>query len=69
MAVTAEQNSKSTFVPICITQAVCIVVILIAMLVIKFQFTGSWQKIRKFCIDNVLEQTKITAQFNEDVNT
>lgn len=57
---------KNMFVPICITQAVCVAVILIAVLIIKFFFSGSYAKIKDWCHNNFLEETKITAVFDEE---
>ncbi len=61
-----KATAKNMFVPICITQAICVAVILIAVLIIKFFFAGSYAKIQDWCHNNFLEETKITAVFDED---
>ena len=63
---TIEKNAKNMFVPICITQAICVVVILIAVLIIKFFFDGSYIKLQDWCHNNFLEQTKTTTVFDEE---
>ncbi len=60
---------KNMFVPICITQAVCIAVILIAVLIIKFFFDGSYTKLQNWCGHNVLEQTVIIEEPYEETNS
>ena len=60
---------KNMFVPICITQAICIATILIAILIIKFFFDGSYQKLQKWCTENVLDKTKISVVFDEESGT
>lgn len=64
-----EIKPKNMFVPICITQAVCIAVVLIAVLVIKFFFNGSYVKLQKWCENNFLEQTVISDVFNEEADS
>lgn len=64
-----EIKPKNMFVPICITQAICIATILIAVLIIKFFFGGSYQKLKKWCGENVLEETRISAVFDEESST
>ena len=61
-----EIVAKNMFVPICITQTLCIAVILIAVLIIKFFFDGSYKKLQKWCDNNFLEQTVISDVFNEE---
>lgn len=60
---------KNMFVPICITQAVCIAVILIAVLIIKFFFDGSYTKLQNWCEYNVLEQTVINDATYEETSS
>ncbi len=57
---------KNMYVPICITQTICVAVILIAVLIIKFFFGSSFSKLEKWCQSNIFEQTKITANFDEE---
>ena len=61
-----EKNTKSMFIPICITQTVCITVILIGVLIIKMFFESSYKKIEKWYTENILDQTTITAVFEEE---
>ncbi len=59
-------TAKNMFAPIYITQAICVAVILIAVIIIKFFFNSSFLKLEKWCQSNIFEQTKITANFDED---
>ncbi len=61
-----EIRPKNMYIPICITQAVCVAVILIAVLIIKLFFEDSYQKIQKWCADNVLAETNISQVFEEE---
>ncbi len=63
-----EITPKNMYAQICITQAICIAVILIAVFIIKFFFDESFLKLQKWCDNNLFEQTKITAQFDEEAN-
>ena len=63
---TVEIKSKNMYVPICITQIICIAVIFAAVIIIKFFWNDSFKKIEKWCSDNLFEQTKITANFDEE---
>lgn len=60
---------KNMYVPICITQAICVAVILIAVIIIKFFFSSSFSKLEKWCQENIFEQTKITANFDEETSS
>ena len=62
-----EIKPKNMFVPICITQAVCVAVILIAVLIIKFFFEGCYTKLQKWCVNNFLEETVISDVFDEEL--
>lgn len=61
-----EIKPKNMFVPICIVQAVCIAVILITVIIIKFFWNESFIKLQKWCQNSVFEQTEITANFDEE---
>ncbi len=61
-----EKKTKNMYTSICATQAVCVAVILIAVLIIKFFFDSSYFKLKKWCFENVLEETVITAVFEEE---
>ncbi len=63
---TIESNPKNMYVPICITQAICMVVIFIAVLIIKFFFTSSYEKCQKWYSKHILDETTITAFFEEE---
>ena len=64
-----EITPKNMFVPICIAQTVCISVILITMLIIKFFFDGSYTKLQNWCEYNVLEQTVINDATYEETSS
>ena len=64
-----EIEPKNMFVPICITQAICIATILITVLIIKFFFDEGYQKLQKWCAENVLDKTKISVVFDEESGT
>lgn len=57
---------KNMYVSICITQAICVAVILIAVIIIKFFFSSSFSRLERWCEENIFEQTKITANFDEE---
>lgn len=61
-----ETTPKNMYIPICIVQAICISVILIAVVIIKFFFEGSFIKLQNWCQDHIFEQTEITANFDEE---
>lgn len=63
---TIEIKPKNMFVPICVTQAVCIAVILITVLVIKFFFEGSYVKLQKWYGESILDETNISDVFDEE---
>ena len=63
---TAENKPKNMYIPICITQAICMAVILIAILIIKFFFEGSYAKLQKSYQKNILDETTVTAFFDEE---
>lgn len=62
---TNETKPKNMYFPICITQIICIATILIAVLIIKFFFAGSFAGLKTWCDNNVFEQTKIIT-YEED---
>ncbi len=61
-----EIKEKNMYHFICIAQAVCVTGLLIAILTMKFFCKESFLKIKKWCNENVLEQTVITAVFDEE---
>ncbi len=62
----SEKKPKNMYVPICITQAVCVSVILIVVLIIKLFFGNAYEKLEKWHNKNFLEETTITATFEEE---
>lgn len=64
-----EIKAKNMYISICITQAVCVAVILIAVLVIKYFFSGSYEKLEKWYSENIMEETEITADFDEEITS
>lgn len=64
-----EIKPKNMYVPICITQAICVAAILIAVLIIKLFFKDSYVKAQDWCKDNFLEETVISDVFDEEENT
>ncbi len=66
---TIEIKPKNMFVPICVTQAICVAVILIAVLIIKFFFESSYTKLQNWCAKNFLEETTISDVFDEESDT
>ncbi len=61
---TIDIKPKNMFAAISITQIICVAVILIAVLVIKFGFKSSFIKLQDWCKNNILEPTYITAVFD-----
>ncbi|MDO4607570.1 MAG: hypothetical protein Q4B40_00065 [Clostridia bacterium] len=59
-----EIKPKNMFAAISITQIICVVVILLAVLVIKLGFKPSFIKLQDWCKNNILEPTHITAVFD-----
>lgn len=65
---TIETKPKNTFVPICITQAVCITALLIAVIIIKFFFNNSFVKLQKWYGENILDEINISEVFEEEAS-
>ena len=59
-----ENKPKNIFVHICITQTICIVVILITVLIIKYFFSGSYDKLQKWYSKNILDETNVSEIFD-----
>ena len=64
-----EIKAKNMYAPLCITQAICIAVILIVVLIIKFFFASSFETVKNWCQENVLQETIVTANFDEETNS
>ena len=60
---------KNMYVPICVTQAISVVLILIAVVVIKFFFKSKFKKLEKWYAQNMLQETTITANFDEETTS
>ncbi len=63
-----EIKPKNMYIQICVTQAVCIAVILIAVLIIKFFFESSYTKIQKWYDKNILDETNVSEIFDGEKN-
>lgn len=64
-----EIKPKNMYTSICIAQAVCIAVILIALFIIKIFFKDNYQKITNWCEKTVFDDIKITAFIEEEIST
>lgn len=62
---TIDISPKNMYVPICMVQAVCISVILIAIIIIKFVCDSGFDTLKNWCVENIFEKTEITANFEE----
>lgn len=63
---TQNAKPKNMYVAIAATQAVCIAVILIAVLIIKFFFGDSYAKLEKWYDKNILDETTVSGIFDEE---
>ena len=63
-----KTQPKNTYASIWITQALCIAVLFIAIMVVKFFFANSYTKLQKWCEKNVLEQTVVSDVFDEEIS-
>ncbi|MBE6809483.1 MAG: hypothetical protein E7521_00290 [Ruminococcaceae bacterium] len=61
-----EIKPKNMYMQICITQAICIAVILISIVVMKFFFENDFKKVQKWCGENIFVHTQVTANFDEE---
>lgn len=61
-----QKQPKNMFAPICITQLVCVSVLIIVVLIIKFFSKNTFEKIEEWHNKNFLEETIITAVFEEE---
>ncbi len=57
---------KNMMVPLIIAQAICIAVLLISILIIKFGFSDSFAAVEDFCKSSILEPTRVSDVFNEE---
>lgn len=65
---TQKTKPKNMYVAIATTQTVCIAVILIAVLIIKFFFGDSYKKLEKWYDKNILDQTTVSGIFDEEID-
>ena len=61
-----EITPKNMYLPICITQLVCVAVILIAVVIIKFFFSNSYQSLKEWCNNNFFVHTTVSENIDED---
>ncbi len=61
-----KPKHKNIFASICAVQAICVAVMLVAVIIIKLFFKSSYIELGKWCDGNLFEKTKITADFGED---
>lgn len=64
-----EIKPKNMYVAVCITQAICIAVILITVIIIKFFFNESFLKLEKWCQNNLFVHTQVTADFDGETTS
>lgn len=60
------KKQKSMYISIYITQIACVTTLLIAVLIIKFFFDSSYQKLEKWFVENLFEQTVVTTFLPEE---
>lgn len=64
-----QLKPQNMYVSICVAQVICIAIILISLLIIKFFFKDSFIKIGAWCKENALEQREITAFLQEEIES
>ncbi len=57
-------SPKNMTAPLIIAQAICIAVLLIGVLIIKFGFADSFKRVQDFCKSNILEPTHFSDVFD-----
>ncbi len=60
-----EIKQKNMYVPICITQLICVLAILIAIIITKYFFGNTFNQFKNWCNNNLLEQTRVISDFDE----
>lgn len=63
---TVDKKFKNTYISVCVTQAVCIAVILSALLIIKFFSVEKYKKIERLYDRYVADDTDVSNVFDED---
>ena len=56
------------FASVCIAQTICVTVILITALIIKFFFKNGHIKFHKWCENNIFEKTQVNDVFDEEID-
>lgn len=59
-----KKEYSSKFIEICIVQTICVAVLLIGVLIIKFFFGKSYAKFYKWYEVNILDETVISEIFD-----
>lgn len=57
------------YLPICITQSVCVLVILITILIIKFFFEENFTVFQNWYKQNILDDTVVSSVFEEEISS
>lgn len=52
---------------VCIVQTVCVVIILVSVLVIKYFFKDTFSQIQKFYNTHILSETKISEVLSDEI--
>lgn len=60
----SKEKTSIRFTEICIVQTICITVLLIGVLIIKFFFANSYAKFYKWYEINILDETVISEIFD-----
>lgn len=60
-----KTRKRDMFVPIIITQAICITLLLLTVLAVKFFFEGTYKEVKEWYGENVLIDTDINEVLSE----
>lgn len=63
---TVDKKIKNTYISVCVTQAICIAVVLAALLIIKFFSVEKYKKIERLYDRYVADDTDVSNVFDED---
>lgn len=63
---TVDKKIKNTYISVCVTQAICIAVVLAALLIIKFFSVEKYKKIERLYNRYVADDTDVSNVFDED---
>ena len=64
----SNSKIKNMFASVCIAQTICVTVILITALIIKFFFKNGHIKLQKWCENNIFEKTQVNDVFDEEID-